>query len=499
MMKNLLVCILLLIVLLVGASGVVFADEREFSCGGKVETEVWSLWDTRVKQYLTEKQVQVRLFAHGDVYALYDLQTYSHNLVAMARRCQRTDRLREIAQVLQRTYGALEPAPGGFSGRRWVCRGGSICTDKNRLLQNEVMLDSVQFLGLATSVAHALALSGTLLSDADREFIQQTVQITAEHLLRWSTKSSLVTIEKAFNSTPADVKNGSSALFFTDKPLWLLHCYAELAGVLAQPGGAKLLTITDLERRQLQTHLSKLLVFFTSRLTFTTDRHGVLLADIDRGYWRLYADNRYASYNQPTKPVVCEYSGNDKKQFSIRVMVTPDSVPLQDDVGWDISHARRLVHTLDALQRNRNALQRVFDLPEVVLPRPDTAQAFANSLVSVAWNGDDDKPLFKNYLCGANGWYRVAYDNGTGQCREGYPPFGLTDSFLTGGYATWARHNRQIGVLAQRLYRLSCSTKPNDRSFMATYYPQLSPKAASLNRTLAKIMFLPSLVGVSPQ
>ena len=54
----------------------------------------------------------------------------------------------------------------------------------------------------------------------------------------------------------------------------------------------------------------------------------------------------------------------------------------------------------------------------------------------VSRNGDATQPLFSNYWSGVNGWYRVAYDNGADQCREGYPPYGLTDSFPTGGYLT---------------------------------------------------------------
>ncbi len=118
------------------------------------------------------------------------------------------------------------------------------------------------------------------------------------------------------------------------------------------------------------------------------------------------------------------------------VQVSPDTVPKRQDTGWDISHARRLVHALDALERNRDAMKAIFSLNDGQLPAIGLPSAFAGTLVAVVWNGDTANPLFSNHWSGANGWYRVAYDNGTGQCREGSPPYGLADSFPTGGYIT---------------------------------------------------------------
>jgi len=115
----------------------------------------------------------------------------------------------------------------------------------------------------------------------------------------------------------------------------------------------------------------------------------------------------------------------------------------------------------------------------------------------VVWNGDKENPLFSNYFSGANGWYRVAYDIGIGQCREGTPPFGLTISFPTGGYITWARHNPTIGLLGQRLYELTSSDDGKANPFIVKYYKGLKKSVPVQNINLARFMFLPSLVGVS--
>jgi hypothetical protein len=176
--------------------------------------------------------------------------------------------------------------------------------------------------------------------------------------------------------------------------------------------------------------------------------------------------------------------------------VSADDVRPRSDIGWDFSHARRLVHALDALERNRDALIEVFSLDEMQLPPVGLTKAFARTLVAAVWNGDIVEPLFSNYLSGANGWYRVAYDNGTGQCREGYPPYGMSDSFPTGGYVTWARYMPIIGSLGERLYDMISSPDEENSSFISKYYPVLSKSASTQERTLAKFMFFSSLVGI---
>ena len=478
------------------------AQDTRFVCGGSVEEEIWQTWDTNIRDFLDKRQLQDRLLKQGDVYALYDFQAYTHNAVSMARRCSRTGRLMEVARLIRVTYGTLEPGTPFSTGRQWVCRGGSICNEKNRLLNQEVMLSSVQFLGLASSVANALVTSATPLDDEGRAFVRDTVQVAVEHLLRWGDDAALLTLRKATTATPQDVKNSSSALFFTDKPLWLIPIYSELAGIMQEQESRDqaLVRIAKDDKVRLRRHLGALLQFFSARISFQRNANSRLgnvdLTDIDRGYRRLYVDNHYAGYETDLKPVECVPLKGDRTRFSMEIRVPADKVPQRQDTGWDISHARRLVHTLDALERNRNAMKCVYSLDDTQLPPTGLPAAFANTLVAVVWNGDKNNPLFANYWSGANGWYRVAYDNGTGRCREGYPPYGLTDSFPTGGYITWARYNPTIGLLGQRLYDLSNSSDGADLSFMIKYYPALSRTANTQSKVLSKIMFLPSMVGV---
>jgi hypothetical protein len=493
----------LLIALLMPAPAACIAAESgsaRFSCGGSVEAEVWSSWDGGVHEFLKKDILQNRLVKQGDAYALYDFQTYVQNTVAMARRCNRLDRLIEIAALVQTAYGALESGGMFSKGRRWVCRGGKICGEKSRLFNTEVMLDSVQFLALATSVANALVSSGTGMDANNRRFIADTVSITREHLLRWADDSAIARLGQLAQARPEDVEDGSTKLLFTDKDLWMIAIYAELSGILqkSEKAGIKVDKLPATDEQRLQTHLKALLQLFASRISLRRMPNGkadaVVMADLDRGYWRLYEDNRYAAYEAGTGPVSCISSHEKGGQASTEVKRAPEIVEVRKDIGWDISHARRLVHVLDALDRNRDAIRQIFPACAAFLPSSGLASAYANTLVAVVWNHDADKPLFSNYWSGANGWYRVGYKGTDGQCREGYPPYGMSDAFVTGGYIAWGRYNPVIDRLGRRIYELAGASDENASTFINKNYPGLGNKAGAMKRALTRFMFLPALV-----
>lgn len=471
----------------------------QFECGGKVEAQAWALWDQSGRRALEQDLLQARLLEKGDVYALYDFQIHAHNLVSMAQRCQRSGRLLEMARLVRTAYKALAPGSVFSPGRRWICRGGSICNNRNQLLNKEVMLDSAQFLGLACNVANALATSGKPLGPEERAFINETLDVATEHLLRWGDENAIQKLRKLTEATPQDVTDGSSALFFSDTALWMIAMYAELSGIVqSQNQDAKALPDQHIDR--FRRHVGALLQLFLARVSvrhLPDGRAGIIeVADIDNGYWRLYADNRYAGYEKEEKPVICAPDERSESRRRLELLIAPDKVPGRQDIGWDFSHARRLVQALDAIERNRETMQSLFSLSEDSLPSKALPLEFANNLIAVMWNGDPVKPLFANYWSGANGWYRVAYDNGTGDCREGYPPYGLTDSFVTGGYVTWARYRPEIGLLGKNLYASMSGPDGAGSSFIAKYYPDLGTGTDQKTQTLTRLAFLPTLVGV---
>lgn len=467
--------------------------ESEFACGGTLEDATWLLWEERGLPFLRQQLVEGRFQGQGDTYALYDIQGYFHNLAALAKRCQRPERMRQMADALMPVFGKLEPLPGNSTQRAWVCRGGAICNARNKLINTEVMLVSLQGLGLMSSLAQTMA--GTdVPAVRNHPFVGATAQISAEHLLRWGDAKSRAGWRRLAQAQASDVKDGSSALFFTDQPLWLIALYANLAGIYAQQPALGS-PLTDVQRQALSDGMLDVVALFKARTTLhmmpESGLGGALGADIDRGFWRLYPDDRYAGYTGAAPPAICTQQPDGSRKAQL--MVDARDLPLVSGLGWDFSHARRLVHVLAALDQNRQAVEQVFGLTANELPAPDVARNFAAQLVGNVWNGDTRYPLFTNYWGGANGWHRVAYDNGTAYCNAGYPPFGLSDSFTTGGYATWAYYYPVIDDLARTLFHMAQADDESDKKFIRRYYGGLLATSEN-NRMLTQLMFWPTLI-----
>lgn len=464
-------------------------------CGGRLEEQVWRLWDAQGRDILKRQLIDTRLLRQGDSYALYDIQGYFQSLEAMAERCQRTSRLVQLADDLIPVFDALTPLPYMSGGQAWVCRGGAFCNEHNKLIGREVVLNSAQGLGFLSALAEAMARSSDPKVRA-HPFIRKTVQASIGHLQRWGDLIVQQNWRRLAKIRPQDIMDNSSALLLTDIHLWQIAIYANLAGIATyQSSLLREIDPTRTAQAQLAQGFGALLQLFQARLSLVTlnnSRLGrITVADLDRGYWRLYGDNLYAGYTGVTSPAVCRQSNNG---VQVHLQIDARSIASVADLGWDFSHARRLVPVLDALDTNRQALQIWYDIASSDLPPDSLAQTFAAQLISVIWNGDTQAPLFSNYWNGANGWYRVAYDNGTGRCYEGYPPFGLSDSFVTGGYAAWNQYYPQIGELAHSIQIHSISSRNEDKDFIRRYYFGLSEAAPSNTRMLTQLMFWSSQI-----
>jgi hypothetical protein len=460
------------------------AAPSELDCGGTLEGEVWQLWNAKALPLIRDNLLRDGLKLKGDVYALYDTQAYVHNLVSMASRCGRTQELAGIAAVLATSFDGLEQKDGQPA---WVCRGGRVCTAASGLQHKEIVLTNSQFLAVLGQLASALAPVAKPGS-SEAGFVDKVAGLLVSHLDRWSAPS-ILHLDERLGATAATVKDASSRWFFNDTDLWILSMHAELAGIVQARPDLRLLLATRgaVQRR---AALLGLLQLTRERITLTpgtTADQG--RAEVDRGFWRLYPDSRYAGYKLDEPPVVC---GVGTAPPVVKVPVA--SVPVVDTVGWDISHARRLVHFADAMDRQRQALIRQFDVPESVFPPPGLAAAFARQLAGKIWNGNVKRPQFANYWDGTAGWYRVAHDPGNGRCQPGYSPYGLSDAFATGGFAVWAVHVPVLGEIAAQLYRMAATPAADDAVFLKAYYPGLEASASASTRTLTQLMFWPTLV-----
>ncbi|KAG2374805.1 hypothetical protein C9374_010549 [Naegleria lovaniensis] len=421
-----------------------------FGCNGTVVSELRSIWKSSMKSYLIQQQVTQRLLLNNDTYALYDTQLYLANLVGMIRRCgnMHNDLLHDVASVLLPTFSKLEIDPRD-NYPRWICRG--------------------------------------------EPYVQQAVKTSWQHVARWSLTSWNATIATRLPLTYLNVTDGSSKYFFSDKELWVITTVSELAGIYQRDPNLFASFATPQEHSNIESFFKGLLALLNARISIQSVKiasYGNMQAeagDLDRGFDRLYADNRYAGYwkHETFPPVTCLANGTKI------VNVPPSSVPIVDTSGWDISHARRLVQTFDALFYNFEAVKSIFHTPSSLIPVSRWRDAFSNALIGRIWNQDAQFPRFVNYWDGTPGWYRVDYSNGVTSCNPGLSPYALSSSIPTGGFGVWKSVNDTIQTLLRRIYYLN---KSKASSAETSYLSAMS----LLNfNTLNGLMFLPSLVGVN--
>ena len=168
-----------------------------------------------------------------------------------------------------------------------------------------------------------------------------------------------------------------------------------------------------------------------------------LLFDI--GMWDDHSDYRYSRYTGDQFP---GWKSAEDKRNAV------DPQPARG-VGWDISHARRLVYFLDTLEGLQSAGI------ETGFSREDRI-AIARGLVLGPWDGNEEQPRFANFVDGTNGWYRVNYSDRPG---FGYPPFGLESEMVPAGYGFLRRLEPATATLLIARRKLDLTTmarKPNE-------------------------------------
>jgi hypothetical protein len=158
------------------------------------------------------------------------------------------------------------------------------------------------------------------------------------------------------------------------------------------------------------------------------------------------------------------YSGYEGESFP-----TPANKSVRPDVSWDMSHAYRIPIFLRSLYDNKMAAG-------IDFPSDHDVQLVTNQVMYKVFNGNFDRPMFKNYFDGGNGWFRVGY-HGRG---FGYPPYQYCDSHnpqrpcLTlsevQGWGLIASFNPDLLELSHALATLAWKDDPDTRRFKDQYY-----------------------------
>lgn len=397
-------------------------------------------------------------------------------------RCHRRERIVEMASVLAPVYGRIEGKEDAANQLAWICRGGRVCNEHNRLINQEVPLVSLQGLGLLTTVAAALAQQAPRNSEP-HPFVRRTAEVAAAHLLRLQTPALLDLWERNRRLSVQDVTPRTRSPGFADHWMWMLVIQSNLA-VIREHAGPNVLP--DATVRPLAEAHRRLVGLFRARLSIDPATGG---ADFDRGFWRHHPSNSYAGYQRPEPPARC-HPGQEVPEL----LVDADDHPVPTSVGWDISHSGRLVHVALAAEQARSALTTQFGLGAADQLPVGLGEALAKQVLAKVWNQSLTAPLFANYWSGDNGWYRVAYVNRTGRCYPGTPPYGLSSSVPLGGFFALKGAGQSWSGLAASM--LSLFSQPDDasRQLVAAHYPSFSLSAHKDTRALSELSFWSSLI-----
>lgn len=467
-----------------------------FSCTGNVHARVIAIWQHVARPYFAQ-QIDVGLNRIHEVYVLYNVQEEAQDFVEMTRRCKDGREIDQLAATLEPAFHSLQPLPGLPHVQGWVCSGGHTCTSANHLLGTEVQLVSAQFLGLIGAVATDIVenVPEPDRTPAERTFLTSAATAMAIQVNHWLSPSYFQHTAQRMSMKPADDKTGSSSYFFEDRDLWFMTTLSDLselhqADVDFTPAATE--AFQGLQAKD--PGIASLFNLFLKRLTLIPVPDG-LRAEIDRGFARNLAEYRYARYSAAESPVRCRKEPSGRLQSTLQV--PPQPLYRDPAVGWDTSHARRLVPALSTFVRNSRNIRATFDYSNPDFDPIELQRAFAAQLVGKIWSKNSQYPLFTNFWDGNNGWYRAGYDNGTGACASGTPPWGLSWSVPTGGYLAWGTFDGALRAIGERLYQLLYAKDAKSREFIDRYYPQIAaqgPSGAAMSNTLWRFTMLSSLV-----
>lgn len=166
---------------------------------------------------------------------------------------------------------------------------------------------------------------------------------------------------------------------------------AELLGAHALD--VKLIVLGDKELQKLKELVTVGVQRFQASRTLTKDASGRTCASYFSGDYEQHEDMEYARYEGEAFP-------------------TPTQKAKPQGVSWHISHFSLIPTFLWSLFQNRSATG-------VDFPQQADIEHIGNQYAFHVFEGDYQKPLFRNFFDGSDGWYRVSYQ---GRSNYGIAP-----------------------------------------------------------------------------
>lgn len=439
-----------------------------------LKDEIYKIWDERKADLA--KNVRVSL-SEGNPFILYNIQAGTQNLLQYAAKTHDLVLLNQLSELYLIAYEYLVTTPAGY--KAWLCSGPSCDAWKLGYRNVEVPLVSSQYLYVIAKMANIIAY----IPVAERtirmnELVEKYVPVVVEHYCRWIYDSQKATGSYCSHSDASPLSQYRVArrkLFFvnlvsgkkydnavTDGQMWIAAGSLELIG--AHQKDSNLVFLEEKRKIELLQFVNLFGQLLKSRLTESNLidflKKPTKGFNFDLGMWDEHPEYAYTGYTGEAFP-------------------TEENKKVASKVGWDISHARRLVQVFDTYYQNRSVTGLSF-------PSEETIKGLANQLTYGTFNRDFTKPLFTNFMDGTNGWYRVNYEN---RANFGYGPYQQSKALLTGGYGFWAAYNSDLKKVMLSLYKMIVSNDPTVVNFRRVYYWQ-NEKVDPADL----LMFLPSLL-----
>jgi hypothetical protein len=438
----------------------------------EIDIIIHNIFDNR-KQYLSDE------LANGlnseDTNALYNAQNITQPLLTYAIEMKDIGIMSDLADIYLTAYSYLQTknraiyyywdstplvketvhdvvdASGTqISAEMWL---GTPITIGSETLGGENLLNSSQFLYALSKLANGiLSIPSIDRTTSMNTFMTNYVPVILSHYERWIFSANGVFQVTGWNNSVRGLYNhedfleakyngdfGSVPSYLesvTDTDLWIIAGVVEMLAAndkdsttvpIDSTTKANLLSYIDLATDLIASRMSD------SSLTKFDGTTAVTGVNFDLGIWDEQITYAYTGYDGATNP-----SGLPENRA--------------ENVGWDISHARRFVHVFNTLYNNLSITNQTF-------PSITTMHKLANQLLYGAFNKDLNEPLTSNFMDGCNGWYRVGYGG-----FPGYAPYDMSDAIFLGGYMFWSEFNADMLLLRDAFWEKVDAMLANDVS-----------------------------------
>lgn len=316
--------------------------------------------------------------------------------------------------------------------------------------QIEDVLNSSQFLFLLAASTRDLLQSRELDNEA-RGFVNRAVPVIQEHLIRWIKEDKVFQVagwgcgeglydhRKFLEMKLARAFGSSTRLSYcnmvADDDLWIIATTAEL--IAYQPKLDESLRLNDDDYRDFLEYLHLAVELLRSRTTskvFPREDgsvvHGLVF---DAGAADDHPDSRFSGYSAEACPTADNQGSHD--------------------VGWDVSHGSRQPVVFTSLFETKSATG-------INWPDETVLAGFGRAFAYGVFEGNLDRPRLRNYLDGANGWYRVEERTCTG-----HRPFGMSMALVYGAWGRYTPFAPEVGPIIDAAHRIVISKDPVDMAF----------------------------------